>query len=49
LGYEKKKKELGYAPPVALTTNGSLVSVPGNSSHAFVSKGCYYHIVMTAM
>jgi hypothetical protein len=29
---------LSYAPPVTLTTNGSLLPVPRNSNHVFVSK-----------
>jgi hypothetical protein len=34
-------QELVYAPPVAFTTNGSVLSAPGNGNHAFVSKGYY--------
>jgi hypothetical protein len=38
---------LGYAPPVTLTTNDSIPSVPANDSHVLVSKGYYDHLVMT--
>lgn len=30
---------LGYASPIILTPNGSVLPAPGNSNHAFVSKG----------
>ena len=37
---------LGYAPPVTLTTNGSVLPVPGNDNYAFVSKGYYGHLLL---
>lgn len=40
---------LGYVSPVTGTINGSVLLVPGYGSHAFVSKGCYEHLVMTTM
>ena len=27
-------------PPITLTTNGSVLHVPGNDNHAFISKSC---------
>jgi hypothetical protein len=36
---------LGYAPPVTLTTNGSVLPVPGNGNLVFVLKHCYDHLV----
>lgn len=35
-------QKLGYAPPIILTTNGSVLAVPENSYHAFVSKSSLY-------
>jgi hypothetical protein len=40
---------LGYAPPVSLTTDGSVLSVPGNGRYTFVSKGYYDYLVMTTL
>jgi hypothetical protein len=40
---------LGYPPPITLTTNGSILPVPGNSNQAFVSKGYYDHLVMATL
>jgi hypothetical protein len=37
-------QELGYAPPITLTTNDSVLPVPGHGNHDFVSKGCYEHL-----
>jgi hypothetical protein len=40
---------LGYAPPVILTTNVSVLPVSGNGNYAFVSKGYYDHLVMNML
>lgn len=37
-------QRLGYASSITLNTNGSVLPVPGNSSHAFVSNGYYSHL-----
>jgi hypothetical protein len=34
-------KDWAVAPPVTLTTSGSVLPVPGNNNHTFVSEG--YH------
>jgi hypothetical protein len=36
-------QELGYVPPVTLTTKWFCIVVPGDSNHAFVSKGYHDH------
>jgi hypothetical protein len=35
---------LGYAQLVTLTSNASVLPIPGNNNHAFVSGGCYNHL-----
>lgn len=36
--YSSVSQGLSYAPPVTLTTHGSVLPVPGNDNDAFVSK-----------
>ena len=40
----RKKIKRINAPPVTLTTNGSILPVPDNCNHTFVSKSCYNHL-----
>ena len=44
-------QKLGYAAPISLTINGSVLPVPGYGNHIFITKDlfllqpCYYALV----
>lgn len=42
-------QRLGYTSHITLTTNDSVLSVPGKSNNAFVSKSCYEQLSVTTL
>lgn len=40
---------LGYVPSITLNTNGSVLPVTRNSSHAFVLNGYYSHLATVSL